>query len=181
MSLQYAILGILNYGPMTGYDIKKVFDASLNYFWTAQTSQIYRDLGTLKDKDYVDFQVVNQDSRPDKKVFSLTQTGREAFLDWLEKYPKQSVQREEMLIHLFFSGALELEIVKREMKSYLETQQALLEALTNIDPEREGKQMQPGLEREQLFWNMCIARGRYAYEANIRWASDVLSQLDNLE
>lgn len=181
MSLQYAILGILNYGPMTGYDIKKVFDSSLNYFWTAQTSQIYRDLGTLNDKGYVTFHIVNQEAKPDKKVFQLTALGRSKFLSWLEIYPKQSVQREEMLIHLFFSGALNIEIVMREMQAYLQTQRGLLEALKTINPEKEAQQLEDGYDRERFFWNMCIQRGKYAYEANIRWAEDVLNQLENLK
>ena len=39
--LKHGILGLLNYGSMTGYEINKIFKDSLNYFWDAQTSQIY--------------------------------------------------------------------------------------------------------------------------------------------
>lgn len=40
MSLSYGLLGLLNYFPMSGYDLKKIFDDSINFFWAAQTSQI---------------------------------------------------------------------------------------------------------------------------------------------
>lgn len=48
--LKHGILGLLNYGSMSGYDIMRTFKNSLDFFWTAQTSQIYRELQTLKKK-----------------------------------------------------------------------------------------------------------------------------------
>ena len=48
--LKHGILGLLNYGDMTGYEIREVFNKSLNFFWQAQSSQIYRELRTLEKK-----------------------------------------------------------------------------------------------------------------------------------
>ena len=41
MSLKHALLGLLNYRPMTGYDLKQRFDHSISHFWSANLSQIY--------------------------------------------------------------------------------------------------------------------------------------------
>jgi len=51
MSLEYAILGFLNYHPYTGYDLKKIFDNSVQHFWVADQSQIYRTLIHLTEGD----------------------------------------------------------------------------------------------------------------------------------
>ncbi len=51
--LKHGILGLLNYHPMTGYEIMLVFRDSLRFFWSAQTSQIYRELQTLEAKGWV--------------------------------------------------------------------------------------------------------------------------------
>ncbi len=48
--LKHGILGLLNYHDMTGYEIMEVFRDSLRFFWSAQTSQIYRELQTLEKK-----------------------------------------------------------------------------------------------------------------------------------
>ena len=48
--LKHGILGLLNYGDKTGYEIMTVFRDSLNHFWTAQTSQIYRELQTMEKR-----------------------------------------------------------------------------------------------------------------------------------
>ena len=42
--LKYGILGLLNYQDMTGYEVMEVFRDSLRFFWSAQTSQIYREM-----------------------------------------------------------------------------------------------------------------------------------------
>lgn len=41
MSLAFGILGFLNYAPMSGYDLVRAFDSSLQFFWHAQNSHIY--------------------------------------------------------------------------------------------------------------------------------------------
>ena len=48
--LKHGILGLLNYGEMTEYEIMEVFRDSLNYFRDAKTSQIYRELQGLEQK-----------------------------------------------------------------------------------------------------------------------------------
>ena len=53
MSLPYAILGLLEYKPMTGYDLKKIFEESVVNFWAASQSQIYRELDLLEVKGYL--------------------------------------------------------------------------------------------------------------------------------
>ena len=51
--LKHGILGLLNYKEMTGYEIMEIFRDSLNYFWDAKTSQIYRELQGLEQKECV--------------------------------------------------------------------------------------------------------------------------------
>ena len=73
MSLEYAILGFLNYHPYTGYDLKKVFDTSIHHFWPADQSQIYRTLARLTREGLTEMEKVPQDDRPDRKVYSITE------------------------------------------------------------------------------------------------------------
>ena len=54
MSLEHAILGFLQYKPMSGYDLKKIFDTSVRHFWPADQSQIYRTLTRLADKGWAE-------------------------------------------------------------------------------------------------------------------------------
>ena len=68
MSLKYGILGLLNYGPTTGYDLDKTFKESLNFFWQAQTSQIYRTLDQLEKDGMLTSHIQAQEERPDRRL-----------------------------------------------------------------------------------------------------------------
>ena len=76
-SLEYAILGFLNYKPLSGYDLKKVFDTTVQHFWSADQSQIYRTLSRLTEQGWIQQEVIEQNDRPDRKVYHITDAGRE--------------------------------------------------------------------------------------------------------
>lgn len=101
--LKHGILGLLNYGDMTGYEIMTVFRDSLSHFWTAQTSQIYRELQALEKEGWVTSKLVAQKSRPDKKILSITQTGKEELKRWLQDEQPATV-RMPLLMKTFFRG-----------------------------------------------------------------------------
>ena len=61
------ILGFLNYGPCSlAYELTKAFHSSVQFFWPAQTSQIYLTLGKLEDAGLVTHGTVIQNGKPNK-------------------------------------------------------------------------------------------------------------------
>ncbi|MCR5235310.1 MAG: PadR family transcriptional regulator [Lachnospiraceae bacterium] len=102
--LKHGILGLLNYGDMTGYEIRTVFRDSLNHFWHAQTSQIYRELQVLEQKGWITVTHVEQNGKPDKNVLSITGTGREELKSWLDDETTVNPVRSAMLMKVFFRG-----------------------------------------------------------------------------
>lgn len=107
MSLSYGILGFLNYGPMTGYELIKVFDSSLDFFWHAQPSHIYLELKKLEAKGYISGDEISQTSRPNKRLFSVTDAGQRAFLEWLSQAPGEEVAqfKSSFMMKVFFGGS----------------------------------------------------------------------------
>jgi PadR family transcriptional regulator AphA len=106
MSLDHAILGFLQYKPLSGYDLKAEFDLSLQYSWPADQSHIYRTVARLAEKKWIETEVIRQNSRPDRKVYHLTQKGREELLRWLSMPALNKDVRLAQLIQIFFSGHL---------------------------------------------------------------------------
>src|SRR5512137_879203 len=106
MSLKHAILGFLNYEPQTGYELKEVFDDSVQHFWSADQSQIYRTLNELMEENWVTMEVVPQDNRPNRKVYTITKAGREELRRWLQQPPPVQIPRSAGLIQVFFAGQL---------------------------------------------------------------------------
>jgi DNA-binding PadR family transcriptional regulator len=77
MALEHAILVSLAERSATGYDLARRFDASIGNFWKASHQQIYKVLGRMHADGLVTSEAVAQDGRPDKKVYAITDTGRE--------------------------------------------------------------------------------------------------------
>lgn len=86
-TLKYAILGLLMRSPVTGYDIAKEFGDGLGCFWSAKHSQIYPELKRLTDDGLIQFRTVIQGERMEKKLYEITDKGKEDFLCWLLKDP----------------------------------------------------------------------------------------------
>lgn len=82
-TLKYAILGLLNRTPMTGYDLSKDFDKDLTNFWHAKHSQIYPELKKLTDEGLIHFEVHITGEILEKKVYSITDSGRKNLEQWL--------------------------------------------------------------------------------------------------
>lgn len=110
MSLDHAILGLLNIYPMTGYDLKtQAFDATVQHFWPAAQSQIYRTLDRMAEKEWVTPEIEHQEGKPDRKVYSITAAGRAELERWLAGPNPIATYRDPLLIQLFFGALLENE------------------------------------------------------------------------
>lgn len=107
MSIELAILGFLSEKPRSGYDLKtRCFEGRLRSFWTADQAQIYRTLERLKDAKFVSATRRRQAGRPDRRVFEITQSGREAYASLLGAPSPLPPLRDPFLVQLYFSAHL---------------------------------------------------------------------------
>ena len=105
MSLDAAILGFLGERPRSGYDLKtRCFDGAARDFWTADQAQIYRTLERLQAAKLVSAARKRQSGKPDRKVYSLTELGRQTLSAWLGSLVPLSPPREAFLIQLYFAA-----------------------------------------------------------------------------
>ncbi len=106
MSLDYAILGFLNYRPYSGYDLKKIFDKFVRHFWPADQSQIYRTLARMNEKGLVETEVIRQGSRPDRKEYHITSLDCDELRQWLVTPLTTDENRSAGMIQVFFAAQL---------------------------------------------------------------------------
>ncbi len=101
--ITYGILGLLAFwGPMSGYDIKHVFDHTLAPMWGAAHSQIYKELRRMKELGWVDMEREEQEARPDRKVYSITDNGSSALREWQAQPADVFQLRDELLLKVLF-------------------------------------------------------------------------------
>src|SRR5438034_9618561 len=115
--LKYALLGFLNYEPMTGYDLKQKMDASTACFWHAETSQIYTTLKKLEAEELVVSELHPQTDRPDRRLYTITDAGREDLRAWLmQPITDLPPFKEGVLMKLFFSAQVEREALLTQLR-----------------------------------------------------------------
>lgn len=184
MSLQFAILGLLNYKPMTGYDLKKMFDESINHFWAASLSQIYRELGTLESKAYTTSVIQHQQDRPDKKIYSITESGKAAFKEWLNHFPDKLSKetRDEFTLRIFFGSNLSKEQLTAQFRRFIQEKKDKLELIQNLyqisDAYAKDMKLFNG---EELHWKLVLRRAVLTLEMLIGWANECIGELNEQE
>ena len=81
MSLTYALLGLLDAGSASGYELTKSFEESLErYAWSAQQSHIYPELKRLERAGHIT--VVDRGARG-RQTYGITASGRDVLRSWL--------------------------------------------------------------------------------------------------
>jgi DNA-binding PadR family transcriptional regulator len=103
MDVKTVCLGMLTDGPASGYDMKKQFESSFGHFFPAGYGSIYPALATLARNGLVEFEEVPQEGRPDRKVYSITEAGREALMEGLASPDPSHKIRSEFLATLWFA------------------------------------------------------------------------------
>lgn len=181
MSLEHAILGFLYYIPLTGYDLKKAFDASVHHFWPADQSQIYRTLAQLAKQGWVEVQVIQRENRPPRRVYSLTQTGREELRRWLTtELPSEEV-RIPWLVQVFFSGQLSDEEIVATFERVAEQLCARLGRARRIPEDSMAYVEAVGSPRESFFWMLTLDYRIKVMEAELAWIEEAIKRLQRKE
>ena len=177
MSLEHAMLGFLCYTPLTGYDLKKAFDVSVRHFWPADQSQIYRTLARMAERRWVEMEVIPQEERPNRKVYHITEAGREELRRWLAMPLPPDDRRLPWLVQVFFSGQLDDEEVLALFEREAEQLRATLTRYAQVPQESAAYVETVGSPRETFFWMLTLEYGVTVNQAALEWIEEVIRRL----
>jgi len=181
MSLKHAILGFLNYNPLSGYDLKGAFDTSVRHFWPADQSQIYRTLAELAEKGWAEMEVIEQDDRPDRKVYHITEAGRQELRQWLAVPLPPGRPRSAALIQVFFAGQLSDEEILAMFEREAEQVREILERYSQVPQQAAAYRESIGSPREWFFWMLTLECGIKSAETHLEWVENVIRRLEREE
>lgn len=181
MSLQHALLGFLNYQPMTGYELKQFMDTSTQNFWHAKQSQIYTTLKKLEANELVDSIVEAQEGRPDRRVYEITAAGQAELSNWLaQPLTVMDPKKEALLLKLFFSAQLEKPAILtqlRLLRDLHERQQARYATEIKTVVEQYAAAM-PDKEKDALLWDATRRFGVLYEEAYVCWLDETIAMVE---
>lgn len=176
MSLKHGLLGLINHSNSIGYDIDKIFKSSLCFFWKAQTSQIYREINNLVNDGLIKEKLVIQEGKPNKKILSITDKGKEELIRWLldnNSVKKETELRSSIMMKLFFHYNVSIddtiEFLNSLKDAFLLVQKSLVESQAVIDV---GKNM-----KTKVYYQLCQNYGAHYAKSNLEWIDESLEVL----
>lgn len=120
-TLKYALLGAISRGPKSGYDLMQEFNEDMAHSWYAAHSQIYPELRRLTNEGLVEYNVTIQGQSLQKKVYMITEKGREEFQHWMTKeLDLVSVPKDEFRLKMYYFDCIPPEAALAQVKSQKE-------------------------------------------------------------
>jgi PadR family transcriptional regulator AphA len=173
LSIQFAVLGMLELRPMTGYEIKQAYQKGPANFMPISFGQIYPALAKLgKEK------LVRQDKRPGSRRsirYSITRKGEGALLQWLSS-PGDPANHRELLLRLFFAAPSQVAVLRGHVEAFRREQQARLDHYEGtrrwLDDTQARNQRLP-------IWMLVLEYGVLLSQSRVRWADRALAFMKN--
>jgi DNA-binding PadR family transcriptional regulator len=146
VSIKHAILGLLVQGPLHGYGLKAAYEESLVPGAALNIGQVYPTLDRLQADGLVTVEVVAQQERPDRKVYTLTEAGRKELEGWLGTPTRAEVDlRNEAYLKIVLAwrlhragGVSPLTVIDTERRGCLSRLHELTAARDRADREQAG-------------------------------------------
>ena len=139
MNVKTLCLGVLSDRELSGYEIKKCFEEEFQHFFVAGFGSIYPALADLTEAGLVTVESVEQEKRPDKKVYSITDAGLQTLKDELIRTPARHKVKSEFLVLMYFAHLLPAEKMDQHVGSMIDHFTHMLnQDLNTIEKNHEG-------------------------------------------
>jgi PadR family transcriptional regulator AphA len=174
VSLRFALLGLLEDGPASGYTLTTRFDRSLRkYAWSAQQSHIYPELNRLAGEGLIE---VAEEGPRGRRTFALTDAGRAALHEWLLSPAKPRAVRDEQAVRMMLLSALTPQQAREQVRGYLDEAEQRVAELRDMATAADADSSHP---RGRLrFGRLALEMGVLQAEAQRTWALWALERLD---
>lgn len=175
---KYAILGVLNLKPASGYDIKKFCDNSISHFWNENYGHIYPVLKQLEKEGLVIKSTEINDGKL-RNVYSITQTGKQKLVEWLSIPPEVPQARYEFLLKMFFSKDISTGVIIDRLNNSKELCKSILNEYEQIE-QKMKKNLENGSECDMgvPYWYSTLRYGILDIKAKIAWCDESIELVE---
>ncbi|GHA82934.1 PadR family transcriptional regulator [Streptomyces chryseus] len=124
--MRLPLLALLAQGPAHGYELKQGLEQLLGAAYPQpNVGQIYVTLGRLEKSGLIEGEEIAQSNRPNKKIYRLTDAGREALHVWFEDPTDEPRVRDEFFMKLALAPASgmadQVTLINKQRRQYLNT------------------------------------------------------------
>ena len=168
---KYAILGMLSFGPKSGYEIKKGMRNSTAFFWSESDGQIYPILKKLAADNLITCSEQHKAGKHYKKIYTLMEDGVSELKDWLLQEPTTFNIRNEFLLQLFFGHNLSDKNNVDKIKEYHHALTKHLALFSTIEQRIKEKSQHP------KYLLLSLSYGQHSLLAEIAWCKEAIALL----
>jgi len=171
MALRYALLGLLDDRPSSGYELTQRFAEGIGaYAWDAKHSQIYPELRKLLAEDLI---AISDQGARGRKTYTITEAGRRELRGWLLEGPASiGGVRNEYVLRLFLLSALEPDEAVRILQHTVDFAEQQIEQLNGAYANARARQ-----DDITSYGALAAQYGVYAYRATVEWAHWAIGEL----
>lgn len=114
---RFVILGLLQEENLSGYEIKKIIDIRMSFFWQESFGQIYPELGRMADEGLIGVLCGEGQENAKREIvrYKITPKGRDELKKWMEEENDKDSVRSELLLKMFLSTSENAEEMKRHL------------------------------------------------------------------
>ncbi|CAM5290469.1 PadR family transcriptional regulator [Streptomyces pilosus] len=132
MALRHAVLAALLDGELSGYQLAKAFDVGVANFWYAQPQQLYAELTRLEREGLVAGREVVQESRPNKRLFQVTDAGLAELETFTAAATKPSFVRDDLLVKVQAADRVDTAALLTELTERAQMAQAKIDLFRSL-------------------------------------------------
>ena len=123
------ILGLLMEKSRTGYEINEVFETIFSHFYRGSYGMIYPTLKKLQKQGLVEKEIILQDGKPNKNVFTITDKGKTQFYEYLTTNISLESRESEFLVRMYLGEHVEKEVLLSWIKDEVQKKKELIAQL----------------------------------------------------
>lgn len=179
MALKYALLSCLNESQATGYELTQTLKERMGNVWNASHQQTYRELARLLEQGAVTFRDVPQSDKPDRKVYAITESGRQELADWVNTPSERPKVRDPLLLKLFAGELWEKDRLIREIEMHRTQWQATLDRYLAIESRYFSEVHQ--LPIHYQLQHLALVRGIEVNRSWLAWSVHLLEIVEGSE
>jgi PadR family transcriptional regulator AphA len=170
---RYAILGVLNLKPGSGYDIKKFCDQGITHFWNENFGHIYPVLKQMEKEGLITKEVEQSEGRPPRHVYSITPKGQAELTKWLLLPVEPAPARLELLLKIYFAKSIPREKILEQLDQVREKHQIRLVQMRRME---QGFVSNEAARKDEgyPYWLSTLRYGIYDAEFRIRWLDETI-------
>jgi DNA-binding PadR family transcriptional regulator len=167
----HALLGLLSFARMSGYDLARVAAQGLGHVWPISKTQVYAELRRLEELGLVSGRVAGRSGGPEKTLFELTRAGETALDAWAaEDVPETLRLRMPALLKVLVGHRLPPRATRRTLTGVRDVMVARAERLRGLAAVLEGNP-------DAVYPWATVLFGVRLCEAVAAWAEEVMPRL----